>query len=38
LAGTHALARRLAEGLKDAGCDILAPVDTNMASATRTLS
>lgn len=30
LAGTHALARRLAHGLEDAGCEILAPVDTNM--------
>lgn len=30
LAGTHALARRLAEGLKEAGCDIVAPTDTNM--------
>lgn len=30
LAGTHALARRLADGLKAAGCDILAPVDTSM--------
>lgn len=32
LARTHALARRLAEGLKEAGCEILAPVDTNMVS------
>ncbi|RSH80143.1 Threonine aldolase [Saitozyma podzolica] len=30
LAGTHALARRLQEGLKELGCDILAPVETNM--------
>lgn len=30
LAGTHALARRLADGLKEAGCDIVAPVDTSM--------
>lgn len=30
LVGTHALARRLADGLKKAGFDITAPVDTNM--------
>ncbi|ORY29004.1 pyridoxal phosphate-dependent transferase [Naematelia encephala] len=30
LAGTHALAKRLAKGLEDAGCTILADVDTNM--------
>lgn len=30
LARTHAIARRLAEGLKELGCEILAPVDTNM--------
>lgn len=30
LAGTHKLAARLAEGLEDAGCEILAPVHTNM--------
>lgn len=30
LARTHALAHRLADGLKEVGCDILAPVDTNM--------
>lgn len=30
LAGTHALARRLADRLKAIGCEILAPVDTNM--------
>lgn len=34
LAGTHALARRLQEGLKELGCDILAPVETNMVSRT----
>lgn len=32
LAGTHALARRLEEGLKQAGCRILAPVHTSMVS------
>ncbi|OCF32788.1 threonine aldolase [Kwoniella heveanensis CBS 569] len=30
LAETHRLARRLEEGLKELGCGILAPVDTNM--------
>ena len=30
LAGTHALARRLEGGLRDLGCEILAPVQTNM--------
>ncbi|KAL1407718.1 hypothetical protein Q8F55_007151 [Vanrija albida] len=30
LAGTHALARRLAAGLEAAGCRIVAPVDTSM--------
>jgi threonine aldolase len=30
LAYTHALARRLADGLEAAGCDIVAPVDTSM--------
>ena len=30
LAATHALASRLAEGLEDLGCHILAKVDTNM--------
>jgi threonine aldolase len=30
LARTHALARRLADGLREAGCEIIAPVDTNM--------
>jgi len=30
LASTHALARRLAEGLEGLGCHILAQVDTNM--------
>nr|XP_031861296.1 uncharacterized protein CI109_003268 [Kwoniella shandongensis]KAA5528368.1 hypothetical protein CI109_003268 [Kwoniella shandongensis] len=30
LAGTHKLAKRLEEGLRELGCDILAPVDTNM--------
>ncbi|KLT38319.1 hypothetical protein CC85DRAFT_253212 [Cutaneotrichosporon oleaginosum] len=30
LAGTHALARRLAAGLEDAGYTLAAPVDTNM--------
>lgn len=30
LASTHALARRLADGLQGLGCEILAPVDTNM--------
>jgi threonine aldolase len=30
LAGTHALAKRLASGLKEAGCEIIAPVDTSM--------
>ncbi|WVF70878.1 hypothetical protein IAT40_005672 [Kwoniella sp. CBS 6097] len=30
LAETHRLARRLEAGLKELGCDILAPVDTNM--------
>lgn len=30
LADTHRLAKRLAEGLEEAGCDIVAPVDTNM--------
>ena len=34
LAGTHKLAQRLAAGLKQAGCAILAPVDTNMVSQT----
>jgi threonine aldolase len=32
LAGTHALAKRLAQGLTEAGCEILAPVHTNMVS------
>ena len=32
LAGTHALARKLAAGLEGLGCEILAPVDTNMVS------
>ena len=32
LARTHALAKRLEEGLKGAGCEMLAPVDTNMVS------
>jgi threonine aldolase len=30
LAGTHELATQLADGLRSAGCEILAPVDTNM--------
>ncbi|WVO17842.1 hypothetical protein L204_105540 [Cryptococcus depauperatus] len=30
LAQTHKLAKRLEEGLRELGCDILAPVDTNM--------
>ncbi|WVQ85408.1 hypothetical protein IAT38_007573 [Cryptococcus sp. DSM 104549] len=30
LVGTHKLAKRLEEGLRGLGCDILAPVDTNM--------
>lgn len=30
LAYTHALARRLADGLEAAGCEIIAPVDTSM--------
>ncbi|KAK4687353.1 threonine aldolase, partial [Tremellales sp. Uapishka_1] len=38
LAATHALARRLAEGLKELGCDILGQVDTNMASRVTSLS
>lgn len=38
LAGTHALARRLQEGLKELGCDILAPVETNMVSRNVTLN
>jgi threonine aldolase len=32
LASTHALAKRLKEGLKALGCNIVAPVDTNMVS------
>ncbi|ORY26755.1 aromatic amino acid beta-eliminating lyase/threonine aldolase [Naematelia encephala] len=30
LAGTHLLAKRLSEGLEELGCQILAPVETNM--------
>jgi threonine aldolase len=30
LAGSHALARKLADGLREVGCDIISPVDTNM--------
>ena len=37
MAGTHRLAKRLEQGLRDAGCDILAPVDTNMVSRRRTV-
>ena len=32
LAATHQLAKRLAEGLQELGCEILAPVDTCMVS------
>lgn len=32
LAATHVLAKRLADGLEAAGCDIVAPVDTNSKS------
>ena len=34
---THRMAKRMEQGLREIGCEILAPVDTNMVCLTYTL-